>query len=124
MASHNVLIVDDDYVVLDLLKHILEEFIAGKIIAFSSSIEAYEFIQNMQDGEVSLVICDLQMPDYDGIDILSQFRSKDSITPFLMLTANATKEAVISAKKAGATDFLVKPVRNVSFTQKVQTYLD
>lgn len=124
MPSENVLIIDDDYVVLDLLQHILDEFISGKIIAFSSSILAYDFIQEMRIGDVSLVICDLQMPDYGGIEILTQFRNKDTATPFLMLTASATKEAVIMAKKAGATDFLVKPIRNLSFTQKVQTYLN
>lgn len=123
MYSDNILLVDDDEITLELVQHILEEFVSGEIISFSSSIKALGFLETTNPGQLGLVICDWQMPDYDGIDLLNALRKRDLSTPFLMLTGNATRELVISARNAGATDFIAKPFRNIDLTEKVENLL-
>lgn len=124
LRSHNVLLVDDDEITLELVQHILEEFVVGDITAFSSSIKAVAFLEKVKPGELGLVICDWQMPDHNGIDVLKRFRVRDKKTPFLMLTGNATRDLVLTAKKAGATDFIAKPFKNTDLFQKVESLLN
>ncbi len=123
MLPDNILLIDDDEITLELVQHILEEFVSGEIFSFSSSIKALEFIDTIDPDKLGLVICDWQMPDHDGIEVLEALRARELATPFLMLTGNATRELVISAKKAGATDFIAKPFRNRDLTEKVENLL-
>ena len=124
MRSNNILLVDDDEITLELVQHILEEFVSGDIIALSSSIKALEFIESVESNYLGLVICDWQMPDHDGIDVLKKLRQTDKKTPFLMLTGNATRDLVLTAKKSGATDFIAKPFRNSDLFDKVENLLN
>lgn len=129
MSDHSgvpsiIVLVDDDNITLELLQHILEEFVSGEIIAFSSSIKALGFIQTMDPGRISLMICDWQMPEVDGIGLLKVFRRRDPGAPFLMLTGSATRELVMAAKQAGASGFVAKPFRNSDLTEKVTRLLN
>lgn len=119
MYSCNILLIDDDQITLELLRHTLEAFISGEISCFSSSVKALEFIQGVGAKNVDLVLCDWLMPDVNGIDILKHFRAKFKDCPFLMISANPTKELVINAKRLGATDFIAKPFDLESLTKKI-----
>jgi two-component system chemotaxis response regulator CheY len=123
VRAQNILLIDDDSITLELVQLILEEFISGEIFAFSSSVKALNFVRQLRPNELTLVICDWQMPKVDGLDILRALRENDQNTPFLMLTGSATRELVIAAKKSGATDFIAKPFKNVDLTDKVQKLL-
>ncbi len=59
---------------------------------------------------VNLVVLDLVMPDLDGMGVLSRMRQREITTPAIVQTAHGSIEAVISAMRAGAVDFVVKPV--------------
>lgn len=118
-----IMLVDDDDITLELLQHILEEFVSGEIMAFSSSINALGFIQTIDPARIALVICDWQMPGVDGLEVLKAFRQVNADTPFLMLTGQATRELVMAAKQAGASDFVAKPFRNQDLTNKVNGLL-
>ncbi|MCF2948772.1 response regulator [Paraglaciecola aquimarina] len=120
MYDTNILIIDDDTITLELLQVVLEEITSGKIISFSDSKQALDFVNSSQMDSVSLVICDWLMPDVSGLDILAALRIKHSNTPFLMLTANATKELVVDSMRLGATDFIVKPFHTNSLLSKVE----
>lgn len=124
MYSCNILLVDDDEITLELVQHILEEIVSGEVFAFSSSIKALRFLETVEAGALGLVVCDWQMPDYDGIDVLKALRQRDSDTAFLMLTGNATRELVLTAKQAGASDFIAKPFRNLDLVEKVKNLLE
>lgn len=121
MLAKNILIVDDDKVFLELIHHILEEYISGEIHTFSSSIEAMDFLG--QNQSLNLVICDWQMPQADGIDVLATLRKNDKTTPFLMLTGSPTKEAVMAAKKGGANGFIAKPFKDHELLDKIKSLL-
>lgn len=56
-----------------------------------------------------LVICDLRIPGADGLEVLSQLRAWDWATPVILMTALRTPEALVEAKRLGATAVLTKP---------------
>ena len=119
--TKNVLVVDDDKVFLELIHHILDEYISGGITTFSSSIEAIEFIN--KNEELSLVICDWHMPQADGLAVLKALRNKNTRTPFLMLTGTPTKEVVLAAKKGGANGFIAKPFKDHELLDKIDSLI-
>src|ERR1700757_1524667 len=59
---------------------------------------------------INLLILDLVMPDLDGMGVLARMRQRDLAVPAIVQTAHGSIEVVISAMRAGATDFVVKPV--------------
>jgi len=119
-----ILVIDDDQITLELLQHILEEFVEGDIIAINSSVEAINYVVKNDLSGIDLVICDWQMPEHDGITVLKMVRSKNKEIPFLMITGTATRDLVMSAKEAGASGFIAKPFKNHDLTERVARLLN
>ncbi len=63
-----------------------------------------------QGGDITLVILDLVMPDMDGMTVLERLRERDIHVPVIVQTAQGGIDTVINAMRAGAFDFVVKPV--------------
>ncbi|TCD11457.1 sigma-54-dependent transcriptional regulator [Oricola cellulosilytica] len=106
--SANILIVDDDPVQRRLLDaavarlgHVAHPMPGGNpaLAALSSGKVTYD-----------AVLLDLMMPDIDGLAVMRAMRDRDINIPVLVLTAQGGIDVVISAMRAGAFDFLVKPV--------------
>lgn len=77
-----------------------------------------------EQNRADLVITDLNMPNMDGITLISRLRSLPAyrFTPILMLTTESQEEKKIAGRKAGATGWIVKPFdpgRLVAVVQKV-----
>jgi DNA-binding NtrC family response regulator len=66
-------------------------------------------LQTLADKEFDVVVLDLRMPGLDGLATLQQIRSRDALTPVLLLSGNADLERVSAALESGAADFLLKP---------------
>ena len=62
------------------------------------------------NDDVSLVICDLESSQLQGVELMRQWRSRQPHTPFLALTNGADAGAAIDAMKSGVADCLVKPI--------------
>ena len=95
--TSKILVVDDDRVFLELIHHILEEYISGDIHAFSSSIEAIDFIK--QNEQLSLVICDWHMPKADGLKVLSELRKKNLVHAIFNVDWDAYQRSGTCRKK-------------------------
>ncbi|GAA0858557.1 response regulator [Aliiglaciecola litoralis] len=121
---HNILVIDDDVITLELLQLILDEFIEGEVCTMSNSSEAIRYIEKDGLEGTDLVICDWQMPEHDGLEVLAAIRKKNQQVPFLLLTGNATRDLVIAARKAKVSDFIAKPFKNYDLTEKVKRLLD
>ena len=120
MYDCNVVVIDDDFITLELVQLILEEVISGEVFVFSDSKQALDYVQSNSMDKISLVICDWLMPDVSGLDILAALRNSKSQCPFLMITANATKQLVVDSMRLGATDFIVKPFITRDLVNKVE----
>jgi DNA-binding NtrC family response regulator len=104
-----ILIADDDPVQRRLLEAMTRRF--GYEAETVESGEAA--LARMERGDapaIDLLILDLVMPDLDGMGVLARMRDRKNTTPVIVQTAHGSIEAVISAMRAGAYDFVVKPV--------------
>lgn len=105
--SCTILIVDDDPVQRRLLEALVRRF--GYEVEVADSGEgALRRLEGPQP--VHLMILDLVMPDLDGMGVLTRMRESGRTVPTIVQTAHGSIEAVISAMRAGALDFVVKPV--------------
>jgi DNA-binding NtrC family response regulator len=106
--SSLVLIVDDDPVQRRVLETLVRRF-GYECETVDSGAAALQRLQS-RAPEVDLIILDLVMPDVDGMTVLARMREQKSPVPAIVQTAHGSIDAVISAMRAGATDFVVKPV--------------
>ncbi|MBE1300908.1 MAG: response regulator [Alteromonadaceae bacterium] len=114
----NIIVIDDEELTQELIRHMLRELEIGEIAIFSSCSKALSRIK--KDGEhFDLIISDWEVPGLNGLDFLKEFRKIQKETPFLMVTGNASKELVVNAMKAGVTAFIAKPFTANSLLQKV-----
>jgi DNA-binding NtrC family response regulator len=105
----SILIVDDDPIQRRLLEAMTRRF-GYEVETLDSGEAALARLERRNGSPVSLVILDLVMPDLDGMAVLSRMRQRSIVVPAIVQTAHGSIEVVISAMRAGATDFVVKPV--------------
>ncbi|TQI74163.1 DNA-binding NtrC family response regulator [Bosea sp. AK1] len=107
--TDTVLIVDDDPVQRRLLDAMLKRF--GYDVATAENGEAALTLLGAPEGErFNAVVLDLNMPGLDGMGVLAALRERGSELPVIVQTANGSIETVVTAMRAGAVDFVVKPV--------------
>jgi DNA-binding NtrC family response regulator len=107
--SERVLIVDDDPVQRRLLAHMLRTL--GYEPAFATPAEvAIAALADAGTARIHAVLLDLAMPHCDGLGVLSRMRKAGLDLPVIVQTAPDAVDSVVAAIRAGATDFVVKPV--------------
>jgi len=104
-----VLIIDDDPVQRRLLETLVRRF-GYEAETVESGVAALARLDPSAGREVDLLILDLVMPDLDGMTVLERMREQKRSIPVIVQTAHGSIETVISAMRAGAIDFVVKPV--------------
>jgi DNA-binding NtrC family response regulator len=104
-----ILVVDDDPIQRRLLEAMARRF-GYDVETAESGQGALARLEASDRPPINLVILDLVMPDLDGMGVLARMRQRDISVPAIVQTAHGSIEAVISAMRAGATDFVVKPV--------------
>src|SRR5688500_1812150 len=104
--SERVLIVDDDPVQRRLLDNMVRKFSYEPVIAESGD----QAIALLTAERFDCVVLDLVMPDLDGMGVLARLREVGVNVPVIVQTAHGGIDNVVSAMRAGAVDFVVKPV--------------
>lgn len=108
MKSLEILIVDDEPAIRQILSAYLKK--AGcNVQEAANGAEAYDRISK---GDIDVAISDIKMPDFTGIELVRRVRAAGFDTNFIMMTAYASVDTAIEAIKAGASDYMIKPVRN------------
>ncbi|QNP30198.1 response regulator [Cylindrospermopsis curvispora] len=107
-ASKKILLIEDDYLMQNLLLESLKAEGFAIIAAETGGLGLHKAMENLPD----IVICELIMPDMDGYTILTELRqnSQLAIMPFIFLSANNSKAAVRKAMELGADDYLTRPI--------------
>lgn len=106
-ADGLVIVVDDDPSVCKGLKRLLRAW--GHRVESYDSAESFLRGAPKEDGPCCLVL-DVQMPGIDGLSLQEQLTERDGTTPVVFLTAHGDIPMSVRALKAGAADFLTKPV--------------
>lgn len=104
----SILIVDDD----DMIRHLFCELFRPEGIAVRAAGSGQEAIALLKQSVPALVIVDVSLPDRDGITVLEEAQIIDNRIVGVVMTGSPTVELAVRAMKAGATDFLMKPVQN------------
>ena len=102
-----ILYVDDDPTIGLLLEDTLLR--AGHRAIGARSVP--QALQELAQGEIELIISDFKMPGMTGLEFLNLLREEASDIPLIMVTGYASIENAVQAIKAGASDYITKPVR-------------
>ena len=103
--KYQILVVDDDKIARDNLKHILEKE-GYHVVAVASGMEA---LQQFQNTEFDVVLTDLKMEKIDGMELLERIKSRYPDVEVIMITAYATISSAVEAIKKGAYNYIAKP---------------
>ena len=105
MSKGNLLIVDDEPIILKRLKFNLEDY-ADEVYTAENGLEALEVLKSKI---VHCVICDINMPKMNGVEVIKSIRAEGNEVPFIFYTAHGNQDLMMEAVKYGAFDFLNKP---------------
>ena len=117
-----ILIVDDEPNILRLIGYSLE--VAGyEIVTAKTGVEALKVVELEQPD---LIVLDVMLPDMSGLDICQQLRKKPQTTdlPIIMLSARAQVADKVEGLKAGADEYVTKPVDAEEMTARVAALLE
>ena len=107
--SKRVLVVDDDPTQRRILEETIKRF-GYHVVTADGGDAALAALRADDTGDICLILLDLVMPGTDGMTVLSSMRSLPRKPPAIVQTAHGSIDAAISAMRAGAVDFVVKPV--------------
>ena len=110
-----VLIVDDE----PALRQVLSSAVAKAGYVVSTASNATEAAARMLQGDVDIALSDVCMPGTSGLDLMREMRSAGVDTTFIMMTAFASVDTAIEAIRAGAQDYIIKPLRNEEILHRI-----
>lgn len=115
-----ILVVDDSRIMRGVIKGLFNDLDLGRC-SYVEAEDGEEAFKAIQTHTVDLVFLDWNMPKMLGIDFLKQIRSipKFKSVPIIMVTSEVSKANVIEALKNGASDYIIKPIDNKIFKEKV-----
>ena len=120
MKTSRILVVDDE----DSLRRVLQVQLEQDGYSVVTAASAQQAFSLLQLRGYDLVITDLRMPGLSGMEVLKQVKSQYSETVVIVLTAFGSVETAVEAMKAGAYDFLTKPVHPDELSLVVARALD
>jgi two-component system, chemotaxis family, chemotaxis protein CheY len=116
------LIVDDFSTMRRIVRNLLKE--AGYANADEAE-DGVAALQKLRGGNFDFVVTDINMPNMNGFELLTQIRLDAALKalPVLMITAEARKEDIVLAAKSGASGYIVKPFTKATLEDKVAKIL-
>ena len=113
-----ILIVDDFATMRRILRNILKEMGFTNITEVEDGKTA---LKELKNDSFDLILCDWNMPEMTGLEVLEKVRSDDQLKdlPFIMVTAEAQKQNIVAAVKAGVTNYIIKPLTAETVNDKL-----
>lgn len=115
----HILIVEDD----TTFALMLQTWLTKKGFAITSAASIAAARKALHDESVDLVLCDLRLPDGEGIDLLEWLKSCRRLVPVIVMTSYAAISSAVQAMKLGAKDYVAKPVNPEDLLQKINEAL-
>ncbi|EMJ9961811.1 TPA: two-component system response regulator RssB [Pseudomonas aeruginosa] len=109
-VSATLLIIDDDEVVRESLAAYLEDS-NFKVLQALNGLQGLQIFESEQPD---LVICDLRMPQIDGLELIRRIRQTASETPIIVLSGVGVMSDAVEALRLGAADYLIKPLEDLA----------
>jgi two-component system chemotaxis response regulator CheY len=120
-----VLLVDDSKTMRNIQKKVLEGGLGAgtEFTEAGDGLEALTAIAATPDG-FAVILVDWNMPNMDGLTLVTKIREKDKKTPVIMVTTEAEKTRVVDAIKAGVNNYVIKPFTPPQLLEKVTATLE
>lgn len=117
-----VLIIDDQTTMLRIIRGQLKQLGFRDI---DEAMDGGEALSKLRKGNFGLVLSDWNMDPMSGYELLQEIRADQILKglPFIMVTAESSKEHVIAAKKAGVNNYIIKPFNADTLKAKISTVL-
>jgi DNA-binding NtrC family response regulator len=117
-----VLIVEDEPAQRRILEEMVKRFGFDALVA-ESGLKALEVLTSPAGATTGLIVLDLMMPGMSGLEFLDQLQAIRGDLPVIVQTSQGSIETVIKAMRAGADDFVVKPVSPERLRVSIQNLL-
>ncbi|MBC7599504.1 MAG: chemotaxis response regulator CheY [Polaromonas sp.] len=116
--SMKILVVDDFPTMRRIIRNLLKEL---EFVNVDEAEDGAIGLEKLKGGNYGFVVSDWNMPNMDGLAMLQAIRADPSTAklPVLMVTAEAKKENIIAAAKAGANGYVVKPFTAITLEEKI-----
>jgi DNA-binding NtrC family response regulator len=115
-----VLVVDDE----PLIRETLCEYLTQEGFAVTACASGGEALARAAEHPFDVALCDIHLPDMDGIALLGQLRTLNPQACVLLITAYATVENAVEAFQRGAHDYLMKPILLDEVVAKIRRFLE
>ena len=102
-----ILIIEDEEPIRRVLKRILLE--ENDQFAIAEAKDGKEGLAALLAEDYDLILCDIKMPNKDGLEVLQAAKDQGVFTPFIMLTGHGNIQTAVESMKIGAYDFIPKP---------------
>src|SRR6267378_7578902 len=122
MSEGHVLIVDDDLALLQALPEALRLRMAGLTVDTADSGAAA--LDRIAARDYDAIVTDIKMPGMDGLELLAEIRTNRPDTPTLMITGHGEHDLVVHALRAGAYDFIQKPIDRDYFVASLRRAIE
>jgi len=118
-----VLVVDDYKTMVRIIRNLLKQIGFEDVDEASDGTEA---LTKLKERRYGLVISDWNMEPMTGYELLKRVRDDQDLSeiPFIMVTAESKSENVIAAKKAGVSNYIVKPFNAQTLKGKIDTVFE
>ncbi|MCM3241180.1 response regulator transcription factor [Cytobacillus firmus] len=117
--KESILVAEDEAKIARLLEIELE-FEGYQV---TKAMDGYQAMELYRTGRWDLIILDIMLPGFSGIEILRRIRSKDKQTPILLLTAKSSVEDKVSGLDLGANDYITKPFQIEELLARIRAAL-
>ena len=120
MSGEKLLLVDDD----PLIRRSLAEVLRLEGYETFEAQSGADALRVLDDIEVDLVVTDFNMPEVDGLELLRELRQRMPDVPVILVTGYGTVEQAVEAMKAGAFDYVSKPILDDEMKMVIRRALD
>lgn len=117
----NILLLEDDSLIADLVEMVLTNSVAGARVTHATSVGQAKTAWSRQPAQ--LVLCDWNLPDGTGLELVKFIRSTDTVTPIVMISASSDRQHVMAAARYGISDFIAKPFDVAMLQQRLMPLL-
>lgn len=123
LSNMRFLVVDDFSTMRRIIRNLLKE------LGYTNVAEAEDgnsALAQLKRDSFDFIVSDWNMPGMDGLQLLQAVRDDATLShlPMLMVTAEAKKENIVAAAKAGASGYIVKPFTSATLDEKISKILE
>jgi putative two-component system response regulator len=118
----HILIVDDLYINIHLLDHLLSNL--GYTFSFSQSGE--QVFEILRRENIDLILLDVMLPGMDGYQVCRKLKAdpRTQDIPVIFLTVKTDKKEIVQGFECGAVDYITKPFHSAELTARIRTHIE